>query len=71
MPISWAMGGDRPPGLDTDPLDQGQSSRRGQPGVSVAMRPPMSAVPSIARTSLGGLTSHQQPLWAEHLGRVS
>jgi hypothetical protein len=27
--------GDRPPGLDTDPLDQGQSSCRGQPGISV------------------------------------
>ena len=31
----------------------------------------MSAVPDTARTSLGGLTSRQQPLWAEQLDHTA
>src|SRR5215212_7070983 len=59
--------GDRPPGSDADPLDQGQSSGWGQPGVSVRHEASSERGAGTARTSLGGLTSRQQPLWAEQL----
>jgi len=59
--------GDRPPGLDADPPDQGQSSGWGQPGVSVSHEASDERGAGTARTSLGDLTSRQQPLWAEQL----
>jgi hypothetical protein len=54
-------------GVGGDPPDQGQPSRRGQPGVSVGHEASSERGAVTARTSLGGLTSRQQPLWAEHL----
>jgi hypothetical protein len=62
--------GDRPSRLSGDPSDQGQPSRRGQPGVSVRPEASSERGAGTARTSLGGLTSRQQPLWAEHLATV-
>jgi hypothetical protein len=59
--------GDRPSRLGGDPTGQGQPSRRRQPGVSVGHEASSERVPSDSRTSLGGLTSRQQPLWAEQL----
>src|SRR5829696_7413197 len=59
--------GDRPSRVGGDPADQDQSSRRRQPGVSVGHEASSERGAGTARTSLGGLTSRQQPLWAEHL----
>src|SRR5215207_2479200 len=59
---------DRPSRLGGDPSDQGESSRRGEPGVSVRHEASDERGAGTARTSLGDLTSRQQPLWAEQLG---
>ena len=59
--------GDRPSRLGGDPPDQGQPSRRRQAGVSVGHEASSERGAVTARTSLGGLTSRQQPLWAEQL----